>query len=299
MSNSITASLIFQNQMHAAPIYGIHKGLQQNQIFTVSADKFCAAWNNELLSQAFSVKSDASIYTITTNHLNIIYFATNKGHLYIIDFENKKELKHLLLLHACYHMDYVESMQLLLISNDKGELIAISTDTFEMLFTLKLSNQKIRKFKIDANIVYAVCNDGFLYIVDLVNKKLVNKIFLSPLGLSAINLNTTNKQIIIGGKDAHLYILKSDSLTLIQKIPAHNFAIYDIQIEEKLQLIGTASRDKTIKLWDLETQNFLLRISKDTHQGHSHSVNGLLWHNQCLYSIGDDRYIKCWQFVKD
>lgn len=105
------------------------------------------------------------------------------------------------------------------------------------------------------------------------------------------------KTLVSGGRDAHLNFWNVSDYTLIKSVPAHNFAIYDIVFSPDKSLFATASRDKTIKIWDAKTSDFLLRINIENSNGHTYSVNKLLWtsFNNYLISAGDDRKIRIFE----
>jgi len=105
----------------------------------------------------------------------------------------------------------------------------------------------------------------------------------------------SNGRILTGGKDAHMRIWSYEG-ELLQSIPAHNWPIYSIQASPNQSLIATASRDKTVKIWDAETLNLLKVLDKEKYpQAHSHSVNNVIWlDDNRLCSAGDDRKICVW-----
>jgi WD40 repeat protein len=81
----------------------------------------------------------------------------------------------------------------------------------------------------------------------------------------------------------------------IQKLPADYWAIYDIAFSPNGMYFATASRDKTVKIWDAENYVVLKRFEGQKYKAHSHSVNKLLWLNQKqLLSTGDDGSIRLW-----
>ena len=96
-----------------------------------------------------------------------------------------------------------------------------------------------------------------------------------------------------------LNVIDKNSFKIVKSIPAHNYAIYDIVFLNGLNLLATASRDKTIKLWDANSFDFLVRISKENYDAHSHSVNSLYWveNKNMLLSAGDDQKIKIWKIT--
>jgi WD40 repeat protein len=103
--------------------------------------------------------------------------------------------------------------------------------------------------------------------------------------------------MISGGKDGHLRLWHSNDSRLLMEIPAHNFGIYDLVISPDKSLLASASRDKSVKIWDLNDLSPLDKIARPKYEAHTHSVNTLLWNDnpELLISAGDDRKIKCWK----
>jgi WD40 repeat protein len=90
-----------------------------------------------------------------------------------------------------------------------------------------------------------------------------------------------------------LNIWSVENYELIKSIPAHNWAIYDIVFSPDATLFATASRDKTVKIWDAKTYQVLKRITKLNFEAHTHSVNKLIWstYRNYLVSVGDDKMV--------
>ena len=110
-----------------------------------------------------------------------------------------------------------------------------------------------------------------------------------------------NGYLVTGGKDAFLRVWNgNEGFSLIKEIPAHNYAIYDIIVNSSSQWIATASRDKTIKIWDLEFNEKPLRLDRAKKGGHLNSVNGLMMLDDNRFaSCSDDRSVVIWQVEKD
>jgi WD40 repeat protein len=86
--------------------------------------------------------------------------------------------------------------------------------------------------------------------------------------------------------------------SLLESIPAHLYSIYSIAFHPTLPFIATASRDKSIKIWDAETFQLLKTISIEKgFDGHHLSINKIIWEpvNNKLISVSDDKLLKIWQ----
>ena len=96
---------------------------------------------------------------------------------------------------------------------------------------------------------------------------------------------------------AHLSEIDLLTFQLVKRIPAHNWPIYDIAQGENVELFATASRDKTVKVWNSNSLKVLKRFEGFKDLAHTHSVNKLLWtaFKNYLLSTGDDGKIKIWQ----
>lgn len=101
-----------------------------------------------------------------------------------------------------------------------------------------------------------------------------------------------------GGRDAQLSIWQVDEVNwrLRQRIPAHLYTVNDMALHPNQTLLATASRDKTIKLWDTRDWSLLKVLDRQKYQGHLNSVNRVCWLGETgLISVSDDRSIIWWQ----
>jgi WD40 repeat protein len=83
----------------------------------------------------------------------------------------------------------------------------------------------------------------------------------------------------------------------IKSQPAHLFTINNIAFHPTEPIFATASRDKMIKIWDLNNYKLLKVIDVIKFGGHINSVNKLLWStfNNLLISVSDDRTVIVWK----
>ena len=109
--------------------------------------------------------------------------------------------------------------------------------------------------------------------------------------------------LISGGRDAFLNVWQSVEYSspknylpfeLKSSQAAHIATINDLVFHPNGHLLATASRDKTIKIWETQTWKLLKVINTVRNGGHLNSVNALLWTSQGLVSASDDRSIILW-----
>jgi WD40 repeat protein len=105
-------------------------------------------------------------------------------------------------------------------------------------------------------------------------------------------------RVVSGGRDAQL---RATDLAFVKSpkfdtIDAHNSTINALAFSPNGKYLATASRDKTVKLWDAESWKLLKVCEVVRDRGHVNSVNCLLWlDDQTLVTAGDDRRILTWR----
>lgn len=107
-------------------------------------------------------------------------------------------------------------------------------------------------------------------------------------------------RIVSGGRDARLKFFDlAFSKNLPLPLDAHNSTINDLAFSPDGGYLATASRDKTVKLWDAKTWELLKVCEVVRDRGHVNSVNTLLWlDNNTLITAGDDRRILTWKLMQ-
>lgn len=140
--------------------------------------------------------------------------------------------------------------------------------------------------------------EGIIYLVDPVSGLQVGALSGPASSVFCLAYDREGCRLFAGSRDARLYVYDMPAGTLGNSINAHRFTINDLKLICDDQLLVTASRDKNIRIWDAASLQLLRSITAEKDDGHTHSVNTLLWMTAAgwLVSAGDDRIIRIWKF---
>ena len=299
----MTLTKIHQFSGHNGSIYALAQGTSPEMILSAGADHFIAQWNlHTLQPDKFSAKFPSTVYCIFPIYeMNMLCVGTSTGSIHLIDLKKKEEIK-ILKYHSAGIFDIQVSFkhQLLISCGADGILNSYDLVNFKHRNTFTISSLKLRGMAIneDRNELALCDGNGSLHILNLPDFSTIKSFKAHELSCNCVIYHPDGKHILTGGRDAHLNIWNlKNNYELVQSIPAHNFAIYDIKYLEGKNIFATASRDKTIKLWNVDDFSFILRINKETHEGHINSVNKLHWNTQeqVLVSASDDRSLIVWK----
>ena len=295
MKNTI-AETVFRMKGHFGSIYSIVSA-GKNQIISGSGDKNIVKWS--LVSgqhENFSVALPYPVYSLAMDEDgNFLYAGNGAGQIHKINLEQKREEKCLQLSKAIlFDLLFLEDKRILISASADGLIHAIETTGGNLLWATKISDNKVRQLRRlnDEGDFVAATGDGRFIGISLAGK-IIFQVKAHSESCNTILPIEEKNLIYTGGKDAHLNVYELSSLKLLASIPAHNFAIYDLALHPEKKYLATASRDKTVKIWDPMNAGFLLRIENPESGGHSHSVNRLHWSKKdnLLISGGDDRVL--------
>ncbi|MBL4654881.1 MAG: hypothetical protein JKY33_03550 [Bacteroidia bacterium] len=183
-----------------------------------------------------------------------------------------------------------------------GSYSVWTVNEFDLVIHQQLSKFKLRSidFCEQRNEAAIGCGDGTIRIIDIdsFEEKGMHKGHKEEFSVNTVKYHPNGTFLLSGSRDAHLNIWDMDNgYKLVNQIPAHNYAIYSIVFSPDGKHFATSSMDKTVKIWDANKMELLLRISPGVQDGHTNSINKLMWtnYNNYLLSTGDDRTIRVWE----
>jgi WD repeat-containing protein 61 len=286
---------------HKHPIYVLEAAPEQGRFFSGGGDKTIVEWDINHPEEGIPIAQfKFTIYSLCTiKEKGVLLAGTSEGGIHILDIASKKELKYFQLPgEGVFDIRYSNEHQLIVGSTAKGKLIFISPDNFSVIDTLQLSTEKIRNihFNTTRPYLYVACSDTKVYVIDLTTRKNIYEFIGHNWATNALYYDPGKDELITASKDAHIRIWDiKKQFEMIKSVPAHNYAIYQIAYNPGLKVFATASRDKTIKIWDKD-MDIIVRINQESFEGHTNSVNSLLWlDDHLLVTAGDDRKIFLWK----
>lgn len=173
------------------------------------------------------------------------------------------------------------------------------------LESIQLSAHSLRAlaFAKNKNQLAIGASDHNIYIVDASSLALLKVIEKAhDNSVFALHYSPDERYLFSGGRDAHLKVWEVDKhYENISAQAAHWYTINAIAWHPQFPIFATASRDKTVKIWDAHSFELLKVIDTIKFGGHINSVNALHWssYNNYLISASDDRSLIVWAVELD
>lgn len=272
-------------------------------VYSVGGDGWLSQWPKQGLNTDGNLvlASETKFFCLSPTGTDRLLVAGGiDGYLYWIDVENKSLIEFTKAhSNSVFNILQASDTELISVGGD-GRLVVWNVATHKPTFSLTLSTQGLRCINVDkaANKVYVGASDNAIYVLSLDGYELIQKIDNAHLNSVFCLLRLPNGDLLSGGRDAQMILRDGNTLESKTALPAHWFTINDIILLGDTGLIASASRDKTIRIWEATDLTLLTTIDR-SKDGHVNSVNRLLWNDrdQSLFSVSDDRTMKSWKIT--
>ncbi|MBK9760247.1 MAG: WD40 repeat domain-containing protein [Flavobacteriales bacterium] len=287
---------------HRGAVHAIAGTAHPNLFFSASGDGRVVRWDTrtpdagELIADALK-----SIYTIHHDQeRKLLFIGNSEGGLHVIDLVEREEVR-LLQAHKRGIFRIIPfGNERIICSGGDGTISVWKVPSMELERQIPLSEEKIRGMSIspDGSMLAVASLDGSIRVLETTDMNEIHRLTGHKTGAASVCWHPKKPVLISGGRDGQLRFWRTSSnFKAIQAIPAHRANIYGIAFNPDGSLCATASRDKTVKIWDAKTFDQLDRIDLK-NGGHTHSVNDVLWcADGCLLTASDDRSIRNWSFA--
>ena len=282
---------------HSGAIYDVLVS-SDHKIYTTSADKYVTRWDLKTGKQdPFAIRLEHSGYRIALSDESAILAIGNaRGGIHVIDLNEKKEIRYLTQHQvAVFALTYNPFNKEFYSADGDGTFCVWDGTSFDYKLALPFNCGKIRSISLnqDGSKLLLSCQDGYVRLLETNFFNMLETWKAHPTGV-----NTSlflEKGIFTGGKNAHISKWSQEDNQLLQNIPGHNYAVYDLISIHQENTLVSCSFDKTIKLWNTNDLSIIQRIERKD-KGHKHAVNRLAKINEHEFiSVSDDRVIIHWK----
>lgn len=286
--------------LHKGSVYALVNGNSGSSFLSAGSEGIVVQWNlNDPLNAVAIAKVDGQVFSLLLlpekNHLVI---GTMSGGLHIIDLNEKKEI-HYITYHEQSIFDIKLYEQQLLVASKDGTLSVWSVKDYSLQRVVNVSDLSLRMIDLHSSRKEAAiaCSDNNTYLLNLEHWKIKAVLQGPSNSVFSVAYVPGSEKLLAGSRDAQLYVYDLITKQLEKQIKAHLYTINHLQFISGNKYFATASRDKTIRIWEAETFELLKVLDKEKSNGHINSVNRLLWipSQSVLLSASDDRSIIAWK----
>jgi centriolar protein POC1 len=290
---------------HGNPIFTLELSQKPGILFTGGNDKGLVEWSLKdyaFIKVMFPVIS--SVYAIHgPANFPLLFTGLRNGDVLVFDFL-KQQLIPTLKHHQkpVFDIKSANKKQELLVASEDGIVSVWSLKTMDLLHTIKVSDDTIRCISIspDEKQVAFGCRNNRIYIYDLVDYTLLKTLHGHTMSVFSLQYAPNGNYLVSGGRDAQVKVWDSISYSPVQNIPAHLFAVNSIAFHASLPYFATGSMDKSIKIWGSDDFKLYKIISREKgFAGHQLSINKLIWNDNQLLSVSDDKKVIVWNISFD
>lgn len=299
--SNIHLSKIARLTGHEASVFALCESNSPGFFLSGGGEGWIVRWDLENPEMGKLIaKAESNIYSLCAIPEQGLVVAGNmNGGVHWINLEDNSRTKNI--QHhskGVYHIKKIANHIITL--GGSGMMTRWSIDEIRALESLQLSNQSLRSLDYNKkrNELAIGASDNSIYILDAENweiKKIIKN--AHDNSVFTVKYSADGDYLWSGGRDAHLktWQIENDYQAVADQ-SAHWFTINDIAFHPGGKLLATASRDKTIKIWDVDTFKLLKVIDTIREGGHINSVNALYWssYNNYLISCSDDRSLIVW-----
>lgn len=288
-------SKIAEFRDHAGPVYDLLMSPGSNKFYSCSGDRFVARWQADATGQdGFSIRLEEVAFAMGYGAQNkLLLLGTDSGRIHVIDLVKKVETR-LLESHnlGVFCFEHVPSENWMISGGGKGVLNVWNSENMDFIRSIPLDVSKIRSIHHRDDAIWVAQSNGFITKMDLPYLNSIADWKAHEGGTYCIRSIDAKNAIVSGGADGMIRCWSENGKELYA-FPAHKGAIYDLQMNE--DYLFSCSRDKSIKVWDLNDLSHVQTIERPKHASHTHSINSILiLDKNTLASAGDDRRIILW-----
>lgn len=229
---------------------------------------------------------------------NRLLCGTASGNLHVIDLALGKEVRNIE-AHTLGIFDIKATANHLITAGGNGSICVWDKTNLNLLYTIAASDKSARVIAMHPNgKEFAVgFSDFHIRIYSTETFKPLYELKAHTNSVFALSYSPDGTHLYSGGRDVQLKSWDiQNAFENKLNIAAHTLHINAIAFSPNAQLYATVSMDKTLKIWETQTDTLLKVIDKQRNDGHTTSVNKVLWLNDAeVITCSDDRVVMMWK----
>ncbi len=284
---------------HRGAVYALERTANPHLFLSGSGDGHVVRWDLRSPEKGELV-ADAVHAVFALHHdveRKLLFIGNENGGLHVIDLVASEEIR-LLQAHkrGIFSMTRLTGDRLVCTAGD-GSISVWKLPTMELERHIPLCEEKVRGSALspDGKLLAVACGDGSVRVLETKNFNEKHTIEAHAKGAASVAWHPGKTALVSGGRDGYLRFWRTDKgYEPLQAFAAHRANIYGIAFNNDASLCATASRDKSVKIWDAKSFDPLAKLDLST-QAHTHSVNTVRWcMDGSLLTASDDRRIMRW-----
>lgn len=282
---------------HKQSIYCICDG-GGGSFYSAGSDGLVVKWNiHDEVGHVIATVPDPLFCIGINKPLNLLAIGSRQGRIYIINTDKRA-------LNAQWQGHQKAIFELYF--EPKGTLLSLSEDGTikrwqvdgEMVLEREVSTKSLRGLSIGDEGYYISSSDGLIYHAD--KETLATSALPFNHNLSVFSSAIYERNIISAGREAKIRVWHLDHHSLLKEVNAHWYSIHYLSLSPNGCYLLSGSMDKNIRIWNPQTLSLYKTIDFMKDQGHTSSVNRLVWiDDEHFLSCSDDRQIMLWRIKTD
>lgn len=278
---------------HRQAIYSLAHQSEDSFFYSGGADGMLVKWDFESAEGLLIAQHEHAIYVVASIG-DLILTGTNQGELTVFESSNYQLVKKL--KWSSFPIFDIQWFNGLYYVASANGAITVLDKQFNKVNEIQLSTKSLRQLLPVNNELIAVGSEPAMWVLSSQND-IVKKYSDFDGSLFSVLFHPKSQTIVTGGRGAILHFLNNSNSEI--QIKAHLLHIHSLSLHPEQNLLLSSSMDKTIKLWDFENKTLLKVIDKEKYNGHTSSVNKILWFDRNRFiSCSDDRTIKCFEIIQ-
>ena len=297
--DSISVTKLATLSGHKDPIYALSSSQDSNIFYSSGADGFVTSWNSlDPKDGTLIAKVPNSVYSMAAPGADRLLIGHNYDGVHLLDTIHKKEIGTLKLTEKQI-FDILILNDAAYVGSGDGVLSKVNTENLTIMNQKSYSNKSLRTIAIspDKSALALGFSDNHIRIVHPDTLEVITAFEGHANSIFSLCYVPDTTYLLSGSRDAYIRVWDtSKAYGKHHEVIAHMWAINDIALSPDGKHFVTCSMDKTMKIWDTLSFKLLKVIDRERYDGHTSSVNKLLWlANNKVISASDDRTIIVWE----